>query len=451
MTETPPAEMSRVLGFWTCTALVIGNTIGIGIFLLPASLAPYGLNALTAWIITIAGCACLGIVFSALARTFPQADGPYTYTQRAFGGGVTFFVLWCYWLSCWMTNATIAIAVVGYLFILVPSLQKITWLPPFVALALVWLFVLINSLGIRAAAWMQVVTTFFKLLPQVGIIVLGVWQLFSHPEAYTAHVPANVSSLHEVLNASTQALFAMLGIECAMIPAGKVRDPARTIPRATIVGMLVAGGVYLCISIVPMLLIPQAELAASNAPFADLFGKYLGTQYERWLAFFVVVSGLGALNGWTLVVGEMTQSFAAHGNFPAVLGKVNSRSAPALAFVLTGGLASIMLVLNYNASLASAFTFLIKVIAAANLPLYLACSVAVVVLWKRGQIRRVGPREMLWVVAALLASMYCIWVFAGVGAVPFLWALVLAAAGIPFWWLSQTKVVSPSKSLPPAA
>jgi basic amino acid/polyamine antiporter, APA family len=449
MTDNPPAQSSRVLGFWTCTALVIGNTIGIGIFLLPASLAPYGLNALTAWIITILGCVCLSVVFAALARAFPEDDGPYAYTQRAFGSGITFFVLWCYWFSCWVTNSTIAIGVVGYLSILVPGLQRISWWPPCVALALVWLFVLINSLGIRTAAWMQVTTTVFKLLPQVGIIGLGVWQLFSHPEAYTAQVPPNASSTREVLQASTLALFAMLGIESAMIPAGKVRDPARTIPRATIVGMLAAGGVYLCISIVPMLLIPQAELAASNAPFADLFGKFLGTQYGRWLALFVVISGLGALNGWTLVVGEMTRSFAAHGNFPAVLGKVNSRSAPVLGFVLTGVLASVMLLLNYNASLASAFTFLITIIAAANLPLYLACSVAVVVLWRKGEIRRTSPGEVLWLPAAVLASMYCIWVFAGLGVVPLLWALVLAAAGIPFWRLSQTKVAPAAKSVPP--
>src|SRR6185312_2650517 len=130
---------------------------------------------------------------------------------------------------------------------------------------------------------------------------------------------------------------------------------------------------YLCISLVPMLLIPQAELAASNAPFADLFGRYLGSQYGRWLAFFVVIGGLGALNGWTLIVGEMTQSLALHGDFPAPLGKVNSRSAPAAAFVLTGALASIMLVLNYNSSLATVFTFLVRVVTAATLPLYVAC------------------------------------------------------------------------------
>src|SRR3569833_2079954 len=165
MTVSPPAT-PRILGFWTCAALVVGNTIGIGVFLLPAARAPYGLNALWAWAITIVGCVFLAIVFSGLARTFPQDDGPYAYTARAFGPGVSFFVLWCYWFSSWGTNATIAIGVVGYLASLVPVLQSVPWLPPYIALGFVWLFVLVNCLGIRAAAWTQVLTTVLKLLPQ---------------------------------------------------------------------------------------------------------------------------------------------------------------------------------------------------------------------------------------------------------------------------------------------
>ena len=436
MTASPP-ESPRILGFWTCTALIVGNTIGIGVFLLPAALAPYGLNALWAWLITILGCVFLAVVFSGLARNFPRDDGPYAYTARAFGPEVSFFVLWCYWLSSWVTNATIAIGVVGYLATVFPVLQSVPWLAPYVALGFVWLFVLVNCLGLRAAAWTQMVTTALKLLPQLAVAVLGVWQLLADPVAFTAHVPENPTSLGDVTAAATLALFAMLGIECAMIPAGKVRDPARTIPRATLAGMLVTGLIYLCISLVPMLLIPQAELAASNAPFADLFGRYLGSQYGRWLAFFVVIGGLGALNGWTLIVGEMTQSLALHGDFPAPLGKVNSRLAPSAAFVLTGALASIMLVLNYNSSLATVFTFLVRVVTAATLPLYVACCLAVVVLWRRGEIRLRGSREIRWLGAALLATGYCVWVFAGVGAVPLLWTLALAAAGIPFWWLAR--------------
>jgi basic amino acid/polyamine antiporter, APA family len=182
---------------------------------------------------------------------------------------------------------------------------------------------------------------------------------------------------------------------------------------------------------------------------ADVFGLYLAPEYGRWLAFFIVVGGLGALNGWTLIVGEMTHTFAFHGKFPATLGKVNSRGAPAAAFILTGLLASIMLVLNYNASLTDVFTFLINVVAASNLPIYLACSLAVVVLWRRGQIEKVGRRQVLWLIAAVVGTIYSLWSFAGVGLRPFLWTLALAAAGIPIWWwssrVSQRAAAAPAR------
>ena len=145
---TTSAGTPRELGLWMCTALVIGNTIGIGIFMMPAALAPYGLNSLIGWLITVLGCVAVAWVFAGLARIFPQDDGPYAYTQRAFGGPTAFMVLWCYWVSIWVTNATIATSVVGYLAALFPAIGSNALLPPITALSLIWIFVLINLLGV---------------------------------------------------------------------------------------------------------------------------------------------------------------------------------------------------------------------------------------------------------------------------------------------------------------
>src|SRR6187399_2180137 len=116
--EAAPAGESRVLGLGMCTAFVVGNVIGVGIFVLPASLAPFGLNALGGWLITVVGCCFLAIALSNLARAFPNDDGPYSYVKRAFGDAVAFIVMWCWWFSTWVTNATIAIGIVGYLAVL---------------------------------------------------------------------------------------------------------------------------------------------------------------------------------------------------------------------------------------------------------------------------------------------------------------------------------------------
>jgi APA family basic amino acid/polyamine antiporter len=430
MTETSAAVPQRALGFWMATALVIGNTIGMGIFTLPAAIAPFGLNALAGWIVTLIGFLFIAKVLSGLARAFPADDGPYAYTHRAFGEGTAFIVLWCYWVATWITNAAIAIAVVGYLATLLPVINTVSWLPPVIALGLVWFFVLLNLRGVRIVGSAQIITVILKLLPMAAVIMLGIWQLVVEPAAYTANPPPTPFELQKVIDASTLVIFAMLGVECASIPAGKVMDPERTIPRATMIGTVLVALIYIAVSTIPMLLIPQEQLATSNAPFADLMAQYLGPASGQLLAIFVIISGLGALNGWTLVVGEVTENFAKRGSFPRPLAKLNSHGAPQRALFLTGTVASLMLVLNYNQSMVGAFKFLTVVVTAANLPLYLFSGLAVLVLWRRGQLTRFAGRERSLLIAAAFSIAYCLWAFRGVNAKELLVAASYAAGGL---------------------
>jgi APA family basic amino acid/polyamine antiporter len=257
------------------------------------------------------------------------------------------------------------------------------------------------------------------------------WLLVTEPAAYSRNAPTTPLTLGGMMAASTIALYAMLGVESAAVPAGRVRDPGRTIPLATMVGTLLTAAVYVAVSAVAISLIPQQELAVSEAPFADLLGRFVGAGSGRWLAVFVVVSGLGALNGWTLLTGELTRTMANHGLLPRVLGSLNSRGAPAVALVVTGVLASAMVAMNYSKSLVEGFTFLTLVVTAANLPLYFCCALALVILWKRGG--QGLPRDLL--VLGLLGSAYTIFALVGMGREPFLWGLALAAAGVPVYAL----------------
>ncbi|HEX4389346.1 MAG TPA: amino acid permease, partial [Steroidobacteraceae bacterium] len=133
---------TRALGLVMCTALVVGNTIGAGIFMLPASLAPFGVNAVPAWLITTGGCIFIAWVFAGFARSFPDDDGPYAYSSRAFGGAVAFVLMWCYWVSTCVTNAVLATGVVGYLSIFFPVLGANRLLAALTAVSLVWVFIL---------------------------------------------------------------------------------------------------------------------------------------------------------------------------------------------------------------------------------------------------------------------------------------------------------------------
>lgn len=418
------------LGFWMCTALVVGNTIGMGIFLLPAGLAPYGLNALAGWVAVVLGCIAVARVFVRLARSYPEAGGPYGYLREELGEGTAFFVIWCYWISLWVTNAALATGVVGYLGKLVPPLAALP--SAAVALALLWLFVLVNLLGARTGGGVQVVTTALKLLPMVAVMVLGLWWLFTEPGVYTRAVPETPLSLGATTAAAATALYAMLGFESATVPAGKVKDPARTIPRATIAGTVLVAVVYIAVSAIPILLIPQAELAASQAPFVDVLNRFLGGDSGRLLAFFVVVSGIGALNGWTLLVGELTRTMAVSGVLPASLGGVNGRGAPVAALLGTGLLAAAMIAMTFSRTLVDSFVFLTNVVTAATLPLYLFCSLALLRLWRRKR----GEASLELPIIGLLGIAFAVFAFRGMGAEASLWALVFAAAGVPLYaWM----------------
>ncbi|MDR6842687.1 APC family permease [Pseudoxanthomonas sacheonensis] len=421
---------TKKIGFWTCTALVVGNTIGMGIFLLPASLAPYGYNAMIGWGITVVGCIALARVFARLARELAHADGPYGYVRSTLGDLPAYIALWCYWVSVWITNAALATGVVAYITAVVPELGQLQ--PSLFALGLLWTFVAINLFGVRTGGGVQIVTTTLKLLPMLAIALLGAWMLLRSPQAYVAHLPTKPIALSDAMAASTIALFAMLGIESATVPAAKVENPGRTIPRATIVGTLLTAMIYLIVSTVPLLLIPSQELAAAPAPFALLMDRFVGDGFGRWLALFVVISGLGALNGWTLLVGELTRTMADNGVLPTFLSRNNRRGAPAFALLVTAALASIMILMSYSKSLVSGFTFLSTVVTAANLPLYLCCSLALGILWWRGKkMTGQGIRDML--VIAIMGTAYVLFAFVGLGHEPFLLALGLGAAGLPLY------------------
>lgn len=422
---------SRKIGFWTCTALVVGNTIGMGIFLLPASLAPFGFNALIGWVVVVLGCVALARVYSHLAREMPLAEGPYGYMRETLGELPAYIAYWCYWVSCWIVNAALATGVVGYMTVAFPATA--VWNPSVFAMGLLWLFVGINLMGARSGGAVQIVTTMLKLVPMLAVAVIGVWVLLTSPSDYVAQLPTAPITLQGTVAASTIALFAMLGIESATVPAAKVRNPGINVPRATMVGTLLVAMIYLTVSTVSILLLPEKELGASSAPFALLMERFGGNASGRWLALFVVVSGLGALNGWTLLTGEMTRTMAVNGVLPVFLARQNKTGAPFMALLATGLLASVMIYMSYDKSLVDGFTYLSTVVTAANLPLYLLCAMALIVVW-----RRLGTRAKaeMWVMS-LLSIAFVIWAFIGMGHEPFVMALGLAAAGLPVYWFMR--------------
>jgi basic amino acid/polyamine antiporter, APA family len=424
----------RQLGLWTCVALVVGNIVGGGIFLLPASLAPFGLNSVLAWVLSSAGAILLAFVFSVLARAMPAAGGPYAYTHAAFGPATAFLVVWGYWISIWVANAAIATAATSYVSTMLPELFAVHGVPTAFTLLIIWFFTLVNWWGVTAVGRIQSVTTVLKLLPLIAIALLGFFHTTRAGVTAAANVPL---SLGGTTAAAALCFYALLGFESATVPDGKVRDPARTIPRATLIGTLVTTVLYTLCSTAVMLLVPPETLAHSSAPFADAARFLWGSAGSRFVTACAAISCIGCLNGWTLLQGEVPATMARNGVFPRVFAQMSPRNTPTFALVVTSVLVSLLVLTTASQSLVSVFTFMILLSTTACLVMYGACALAMLRLNAIGKLGDHPPWRGRLVALGVPAVIFSIWATYGAGWEAVGWGAVLLGAGLPVYWLVQ--------------
>lgn len=428
----------RQIGLGVATALVLGNMIGSGVFLLPASLAPYGGYSLAGWLVSACGALLLAGVFYRLAKRAPRAGGPYAYSRDAFGDCVGFLVAWVYWIGLVGSNAAIAVAFASYLSALVPTIGSEPLFGALAALVVIWGLTLVNIVGIRAAGTVQAWSTVLKVLPLLALAIFG-------PAHFDPHLlapgPQAGSPLH-ALNISVAAtMFAFVGVECATIPAGHVRDPEKTIPRATLLGTIIAAFVYIACTLAVMGLLPAAMLAHSQAPFADAARVLWGGWAAYLIAAAAVVSCFGALNGWTLIAGQFPQAVARDGLFPQWLGAGSRDGVPVVALVVAGVIGSLVVLANYSRGMVGMFTFIILLTTLGNVIAFLFSSMADVVLAYRSG-KRVPLRDP---VLACAAFAFSLWAVIGAGADAAYWNLVLLLLGVPLyaWQLRSQGAAAP--------
>jgi APA family basic amino acid/polyamine antiporter len=447
-TAAPP----RQLGFWMCLALVVGNMIGSGIFLLPASLAPYGLNSIFGWIFTASGGVLLAIVFAQLSRVYPQAGGPYIYPRAAFGECCGFVMAWGYWMSVWVGNAAIAIGTIAYLSELVPAIKSVQGGPQVTAVVLIWILTFVNWRGVKQAGVFQLVTTVLKVMPLLAVIVLA-FILLVGQDASLIKVEPQPFSVSAMTAAATLTLWGLLGLESATVPAENVINPKRNIPLATLWGTVVTALIYVIACSAVILLIPGSQLAGSTAPFADAVRLFWGDGAASLLALFAFISGFGALNGWILIQGEMPRVLAKEKIFPQLFAHESRYRTPDYSLFITSGLVTVVMLMNYSGSLVKVFTLIILISTSAYLVMYLFCALAAFKLAWRGDLGLKG-RKLMWVLAvAMLAALYSAWTLYGAGKEAFWWGMGLFALGLPLYFLIKWQrrrtadaIVAPSQS-----
>ena len=240
--------------------------------------------------------------------------------------------------------------------------------------------------------------------------------------------------------AATLTLFALLGLESATIPASKVRDPGRTIPRATLVGTVLTALISIVACTTVLLLVPPATLASSNAPFVDLATHFWGATAGKVLAVFAAISGFGALNGWVLLQGELPNVMAKNGVFPRIFAQDSVRFTPVFALLFSSGLVSILILMNYQKSMVSVFTFMILLSTTACLVLYLLCSLALLRLQWTGQMQAQRGRIVPLAIVGVGATVFSLWAIVGAGLEAVLWGGVLLLLGTPLYFLVRNSV-----------
>jgi APA family basic amino acid/polyamine antiporter len=426
----------QLLSFWMCVALVVGNTIGSGVFLLPTALAPYGLNSVVAWGFTASGAIALAVVFARLSRAYPQAGGPYAYVHFAFGPLTAFIVAWGYWISIWVGNVSIATYTVSYLTPLLPSIAEKPGASAALTLLFLWTLTFVNWYGIKASGWVQSVTTVLKILPLLAVVLLGLFSLHSSNLSASTTIPLTVSG---TTAAATLTLWALLGLESATIPADKVANPARVIPIATLFGTVATALICAIACTTVLLLLPAATLANSNAPFADLATQFWGVGAGKLVAVFAAISGFGALNGWILLQGELPRAMAMRGEFPRIFARESSRSTPGFALCFGSALATLLILANYQKSMASIFTFMILLSTTACLVMYALCSAALLRLQWIGQLGAARKGSAALAIVGVMATAYSLWAIIGAGAEAVAWGAALLCLGVPlYFWFTRS-------------
>ncbi len=431
----------RALGLWSSMALVIGSMIGSGIFLLPASLAPFGSIALLGWLLTATGALFLALLFSRLASMAPKVGGPYAYTRLGFGDFAGFWIAWGYWISIWTGNAALVVTLVSYLQGVIPALADNRWASALIAIAVIWLVTWINLLGIKPVGIFQVLTTILKLLPLVALAVLGLfWVDWSH---FTPFNTSGTSPFSAITATAALILWAFLGLEAATIPADDVENPDKTIPRATVLGTLVTALVYIFSFVAVMGIVPLAHLGKSSAPYADAAGLIWGRWAFYAVAIGAVISCLGNLNGFTLIQGQVPLAAAQDRLFPNAFGRMSKQGVPWFGVVISSALITLLLLFNYSgsSSLVQIFTFIVLLTTLTTLVPYAFCAMAELLLLIQHR-REFNRRRLIGSgVIGTVAFIYSVWIVYGSGAQTVLLGFILLLLGLPAYvWMRKQQV-----------
>jgi APA family basic amino acid/polyamine antiporter len=360
------------IGLWPLTSLVTGNLVGSGVYLLPTALAAYGSISILGWLITSTGAILLSLVFACLSSRHTKTGGPYLYAQEAFGDTTGYFVCWGYWMLSWISNPALAVAAAGYISAIIGGLSP---LPTFcLELFIVAALTVFNLTGLKVTGIVELWVTVLKVIPLLLLPLIGLFFIdinnFSHFNLSGQSFSTSLNSVAFI------TLWAFIGLETGTVPAGQVNNSAYTVPRATILGTVIAAVVYILGTVVIMGVVPFQELINSDAPYAAAAHHIFGGAWGIPVAIVAVISCLGALNGWLIIVGRIPYGAAKDGLFPEIFKRTTRHGTPYWGVMISSLCSIPLLMLSLKNTLIEQFNFIIEIAVTLILLVYAVCVLA---------------------------------------------------------------------------
>ncbi len=428
-------DRSRELSLGSSTALVVGSIIGTGVFTMPAVMAGAGTSSIVTLAVIALGAVLLGVLFGQLTRRVPTVDGGlYAYSRHEFGDFAGYLTAWCYWISAWAGNAAIVASWVLYVESLFGITNPSAWVSFGIALTGLWIPALINLAGVRKMAWFQNITVVLKFVPLLFVGLVG-WFFVS--SANFGPFNASGGSLYNGIGiAAGVALFSFIGVEVAGIAAGRVKNPRVNVGRASILGTAASGLLYIAVTAVVMGLVPHDQLVDDGAPFVAAFKTIFdGAGWVgKAIALVAVISGIGALNGWTLVTAEMPRAAAKDGLFLSAFAKEDKNGTPWFGIIVSTIVASILMGWSYSGATGlKVFTYLVYLsVVTVSIPYFFSACAQLSYLVSRRRVVK-GWNLARDLAVAVTGIFFALWVIFAAGYQSVYQALLLVLVGIPLY------------------
>ena len=382
--ERAPA-LKRQLGLWSAVAVLIGSTIGSGIFRSPAGIAdklPGPLPLMAVWVAGGVFALCGALTLAELSGAFPETGGAYVFIREGWGRLTAFLFGWAELTliraaslgAISTTFAEYLLRVLGY----DPSIEPYTTYVHYVAAIAILLTATFNYVGVRWGSLVQNLTTLAKYGGLSFIILLalaiGLPRTGGH---YTPAVPDGSFHIAAFGLALVSVLWAFDGWADLSFVAGEVKEPRRTLPRAIIIGTLAVIAVYLLANVAYMAVLSVEEIRHSRLVAADVAQRLIGAPGVIFVAVTVMLSTFGTLNGTLLTAPRIFFAMADDGLFFRKVAAVHpTYHTPYVSIMLTTGLGIVFVLLRTFEQLADTFV-------TAIVPFYALAVAAIFVLRKR--------------------------------------------------------------------